>query len=115
MTVVVFRVAKNLSETTSESHCGSLSPGYVTDADEFFFNLDGRLLSEKDDEWRVEVCGVHTSGTEHWIQLNLRGLVAWGLTLRTDRLDAAGVLDKVQTWLHQTLLADQPSGCTVAD
>lgn len=115
MTVVVSRVAKNLSKPASGSHCGSLSQTGVTDADEFFFNLDGRVLSEKDDEWRVEVCGVHTSGTEHWIQLNLRGLIAWGLTLRTDRLDATGVLDRIQTWLHQTLLADQRSGCTVAD
>jgi hypothetical protein len=87
----------------------------VTAADELFFSLDGRLLSADDDEWRLEVCGVHSSGTDHWVQLNLHGLVGWGITLRTDTLDASGILDRVSAWLHETMPAEERSRCFVTD
>ena len=73
------------------------------------------MLSADDDQWRVEVCGVHSSGTQHWIQLKLHGLVGWGVTLRTDTLSASKVLDRVSAWLRQTLAAGERWGCTVAE
>ena len=97
--------------------------GGVTAADELFFNLDGRILSTTDDEWRVEVCGVHTSGIEHWVQLHVHGTRECGLTiptecsltLRTERLDARGLLRRVDAWLGLAAKTGEPLLCTIGD
>src|SRR5712671_343389 len=83
VTIVTRRFIDSRS-TALGSYSDHSNPSGVTAADELFFSLDGRLLSADDDEWRLEVCGVHSSGTDHWVQLNLHGLVGWGITLRTD-------------------------------
>jgi len=88
------------------------APG-VTAADELFFNLDGRILSTTDDQWRLEVCGVHTSGTQHWVQLNVHGLVGCGLTLQTETLDARDLLRRVDAWLNLAVRTGEPSLCTI--
>jgi hypothetical protein len=114
LTIVTRRSVDSRSTTLGSYSDHSKQTG-VTAADELFFSLDGRLLSADDDEWRLEVCGVHSSGTDHWVQLNLHGLVGWGITLRTDSLDAGGVLDRVNAWLHETMPAEERSRCFVAD
>jgi hypothetical protein len=93
----------------------SPSAGGVTPADELFFNLDGRILSTSEDKWRLEVCGVHTSGTQHWVQLNVHGLVGCGLTLRTETLDAGDLLRRVDAWLSLATRTGEPSLCTIGD
>jgi hypothetical protein len=105
----------NSRDTALGSHCDGPFESRLTPADELFFNLDGRVVSAEDDEWRLEVCGVHSMGTQHWIQLKLHGLVGWGVTLRTDTLSATGVLDRVSAWLRQAMPSDERWGCTVAD
>jgi hypothetical protein len=80
-----------------------------------FFNLDGRILSTRDDEWRLEVCGIHTSGTEHWVQLNVHGALGCGLTLRTESLDASQLLRRVDAWLSVVTKTGEPSLCAVGD
>jgi hypothetical protein len=89
--------------------------GVVTAADELFFNLDGRIVSTTDDEWRLEVCGVHTSGTQHWVQLNVHGVPGCGLTLRTESLDAGDLLRRVDAWLSLVTKTGEPSLCTIGD
>jgi hypothetical protein len=87
----------------------------VTAADELFFNLDGRILSTREDEWRLEVCGVYTSGSEHWVQLHVHGTRECGLTLRTESLDARQLLRRVDAWLGLAAKTGEPSLCTIGD
>jgi hypothetical protein len=93
----------------------SPSSNGVTAADELFFNLDGRILSTTEDQWRLEVCGVHTSGSQHWVQLNVHGMAGCGLTLRTDTLDAGDLLRRVDAWLSLAIKTGEPSLCTIGD
>jgi hypothetical protein len=92
----------------------SPSTAGITAADELFFNLDGRILSTTEDKWRLEVCGVHTSGTQHWVQLNVHGVVGCGITLCTETLDAGDLLRRVDAWLTLAKTGE-PSLCTVGD
>ena len=78
-------------------------------ADQLFFDLDGRLIEARDDEWRVEVCGVHSSTQQHWVQVNVVGPVACGLTLRTESLDASDILDRLSGWIEQSMPSDEAS------
>jgi hypothetical protein len=87
----------------------------VTAADELFFNLDGRILSTPEDNWRLEVCGVYTFGTQHWVQLNVHGVPGCGLTLRTETLDAGDLLRRVDAWLSLATKTGEPSLCTIGD
>ena len=87
----------------------------VTAADELFFNLDGRIFSTTDDEWRLEVCGIHTAGTQHWVQLNVHGALGCGITLRTESLDAAPLLRRIDAWLSLVTKTGEPSLCTIGD
>ena len=96
-----------LSSDNSESAVG------VTAADELFFNLDGRIVSTTDDAWRLEVCGVHSSGTQHWVQLNVHGTIGCGLTLRTENLDAGQLISRVGAWLNAALIGGEPSPCPI--
>ena len=85
----------------------------VTAADELFFNLDGRIVSTTEDAWRLEVCGVHSSGTQHWVQLNVHGAIGCGLTLRTENLDAGQLMSRVGAWLNAVLIGGEPSPCPI--
>jgi hypothetical protein len=85
----------------------------VTAADELFFNLDGRIVSTTEDAWRLEVCGVHSSGTQHWVQLNVHGAIGCGLTLRTENLDAGQLISRVGAWLSAALIGGEPSPCPI--
>jgi hypothetical protein len=87
----------------------------LTAEDELFFNLDGRILHTLDDEWRLEVCGIHTSGTEHWVQLNVHGARGCGFTLHTESLDAGDLLRRVDAWLSLVKKTGEPSLCTIGD
>jgi hypothetical protein len=78
----------------------------VNPSDELFFSLEGRTLESRGSQWRIEVCGVHSAALYHWIQLNLRGPMQCGLTLRADRLDASDVVDVVQDWLDDSVPTD---------
>jgi hypothetical protein len=78
----------------------------VNPSDELFFSLEGRAVESRGSLWRIEVCGVHSAALGHWIQLNLRGPVQCGLTLRADRLDAGQVVDVVQDWLDDSVSSD---------
>jgi hypothetical protein len=112
--VVVARKFIPSHDLVSRSNDVPLAGG-VTAADELFFNLDGRILSTTDDEWRLEVCGVHTSGTEHWVQLHVHGTRECGLTLRTESLDAGDLLRRVDAWLGLAAKTGEPSLCTIGD
>jgi len=82
----------------------------VNPSDELFFSLEGRAVESRGSLWRIEVCGVHTAALGHWIQLNLRGPVQCGLTLRANRLDASQVVGVVQDWLDDSVSSDvEPS------
>ncbi len=82
-------------------------PNSVTAGDELFFNLDSSDLEVGDDTWRVEVCGVHSDGPDHWIQANLHGFVSYSVTLRTDALDAGEVRGTLSAWLPFAPLASE--------
>jgi hypothetical protein len=83
--------------------------GGITSADELFASLDGQLLTTDDAYWRVQVCGIHSSGAQHWVQLSLCGPVWCGLTLRADSFDASDILDQVAAWLQTPSLVDELS------
>ncbi len=75
-----------------------------------FFNLDSSDLEVGHDTWRVEVCGVHSDGPDHWIQANLHGCVSYSVTLRTEALDAGEVRGTLSAWLpFAPILAEDPS------
>ena len=103
------------SDALASGSNDSALAGGVTAADELFFNLDGRIFSTAHDEWRLEVCGVHTSGTQHWVQLNVHGARECGLTLRTESLDAGQLLRRVDAWLGLAAKTGEPSLCTIGD
>jgi hypothetical protein len=74
-------------------------PNTVTPSDELFFNLDSADLEIGDETWRVEVCGVHSDGPDHWVQANLHGFVSYSVTVRADSLDAGEVRGTLSAWL----------------
>jgi len=71
----------------------------VNPSDELFFALEGRTIESRGETWRLDVCGVHSVGDDHWIQLNLCGPVECELTLRSDRLETSYVMTLVRDWL----------------
>ncbi len=77
----------------------------LTATDEFFFALEGRTLEANSRTWTIEVCGVHSTGAQHWVQLQLCGPVAQEVTLRVPRLDAGEVVALVTRWLAGVLPA----------
>jgi hypothetical protein len=86
------------------------SPNSVTPGDELFFNLDSSELEVGDDTWRVEVCGVHSNGPDHWVQANLHGFVNYSVTVRAEALDASEVRGTLSAWLpYAPLLAEDPA------
>lgn len=72
----------------------------VSSADELFFNLDGQILVVDDNRWKVEVCGIHSTDTQNWVQLNLSGPLHARLTVRTAALDRSSVMQPVISWIE---------------
>jgi len=77
----------------------------ITASDEFFFALEGRDVDASGERWRVGVCGIHSDGSQHWLQLQLQGSVTQDLTLRVPRFDLSEVLRTIQQWLEGSLPA----------
>jgi len=102
--------------SVSRSHSGSSAVqtldarrNLVNPSDELFFALEGCTVESRDDRWRIEVCGVHSDDAHYWVQLNLNGPVQCGLTLRTERLEAARVIEMVCGWLSDSVPSDLES------
>jgi hypothetical protein len=97
------KVPRNL---TNRGGAITFAPGdrnVITPSDELFFALEGRTVEAAGSDWRIEVCGVHSSDSQHWVQLQLRGPVNQGLTIRIPRLDTRYVLTMVCEWLEGLL------------
>lgn len=74
----------------------------VTSADELFVNLDGAVLENDGQRWTVEVCGIHSAGQRHWIQVTLNADDCCGVTVSTDRLAAANIRSVLADWLKSS-------------
>jgi hypothetical protein len=99
-------VSRHTIASESAAPANDARRNVVNPSDELFFSLEGRALESRGSLWRIEVCGVHSAALYHWIQLNLRGPMQCGLTLRADRLDAGHVVDVVQDWLDDSVSSD---------
>ncbi len=71
----------------------------VTPADELFVNLDGSILKVGGSSWRVEVCGIHTTDQQSWVQVHLVGADEYGVTVATSDLSARTVRGLLLDWL----------------
>jgi hypothetical protein len=67
----------------------------VSPLDELFFSLDGSTIATADEEWRVEVSGIHFGHHGRWVQLNLYGGVNYSVTLKIDTVDARAIRDNL--------------------
>jgi hypothetical protein len=85
---------------------GAVGRNVISPSDELFFLLEGQVVIGRNGSWRVEVCGVYSTDTERWVQLNLSGTYPCGVTLRAGCLDASGVVALLASWLDDTLSAD---------
>jgi len=94
-------LASDTVQTSAEARRNLVNP-----SDELFFSLEGRAIESRGDTWRIEVCGVHSAAYCYWVQLNLRGPVQCELTLRTEQLDAAQIVDIVRDWLNDSMSSD---------
>ena len=75
----------------------------VTASDELFFALEGQTVEARGDRWLIEVCGIHSAGSRHWVQVQLQGPMVPGMTIRVPRLDAHHVVTVIQEWLEGLL------------
>jgi hypothetical protein len=73
--------------------------GEITPADELFLNLDGTIVNVSLQSWRIEVCGIHSSHAQNWVQLHVWGNTSYGLTLCLEALDAAPIRRMLVHWL----------------
>ena len=71
----------------------------ITKADELFVNIDGSVLRVGEFSWRVDVCGIFSSGVRNWIQVHVVGHDEYGVTLATNDLSACGIRDRLVQWL----------------
>jgi hypothetical protein len=105
-------VPRKVSSSGSITLLTPQDPNRITRSDELFFALEGRTLEAAGDRWRLEVCGVHSADSQHWVQLHLRGRASQGLTIRVTRLDARDVLTMVREWLEGVLPSSLESSVT---
>ena len=63
----------------------------VSPLDELFFSLDGSTVATADEQFRVEVSGIHFGHDGRWLQLNLCGDVNYSVTLKIDTVDARAI------------------------
>jgi len=85
----------------------------VSPSDELFFLLEGQIVSSRSGSWRVEVCGVYSTDSDRWVQLNLSGPYRCGVTLRAGFREPAAIVDLLINWLDDTLTVDLES-CIVS-
>jgi hypothetical protein len=78
----------------------------VSPSDELFFLLEGQIVTSRSGSWRVEVCGVYSTDTDRWVQLNLAGPYRCGVTLRAGFRESSAVVDLLVGWLDDALSAD---------
>ena len=71
----------------------------VSPLDELFFSLDGSTVATEDEEWRVEVSGIHFGHHGRWVQLNLFGDVNYSVTLKIDTVDVRAIRDNLAACL----------------
>jgi hypothetical protein len=79
----------------------------VSPLDELFFSLDGSTVATDNDEWRVEVCGIHFIAAERWVQLNLCGEVTYSVTLKVNNVDARRICEDLAACLAPSSAASQ--------
>jgi hypothetical protein len=78
----------------------TLTAGHeVSPLDELFFSLDGSTVATEEDQWRVEVCGIHFIAAQRWVQLNLCGEVTYSVTLKIDSVDARRICEDLAACL----------------
>jgi hypothetical protein len=85
----------------------------VSPSDELFFLLEGQTIQGRGSDWRIQVCGVYSTDTDRWIQLNLAGPLACGVTVRTSFMAVADLLDLLRYWLDDSLPSELES-CIVS-
>ena len=71
----------------------------VSPLDELFFSLDGSTVATADEQWRVEVSGIHFGHDGRWLQLNLCGDVNYSVTLKIDTVDVRAIRDNLAACL----------------
>ena len=71
----------------------------VSPLDELFFSLDGSTVATADEQFRVEVSGIHFGHDGRWLQLNLCGDVNYSVTLKIDTVDAAAIRANLEACL----------------
>jgi len=71
----------------------------VSPLDELFFSLDGSTVATGDEQFRVEVSGIHFGHDGRWLQLNLCGDVNYSVTLKIDTVDAEAIRDNLAACL----------------
>jgi hypothetical protein len=71
----------------------------VSPLDELFFSLDGSTVATADEQFRVEVSGIHFGHDGRWLQLNLCGDVSYSVTLKIDTVDARVIRDSLAACL----------------
>jgi hypothetical protein len=96
-------VTRSSTRTDRRGALATADRNTLTASDEFFFMLEGCSLDANGDRWRIEVCGIHSSRSQHWLQLQLRGPITQSLTVRVPRLDVDYVLTLIRNWLEGSL------------
>jgi hypothetical protein len=84
----------------------------VSASDELFFALEGQAVNAGGDCWLIEVCGIHSADSRHWVQVQLRGPIVQGMTIRVPRLDAQQVVTVIRDWLEGLLPSALESAVT---
>jgi len=84
----------------------------ITASDELFFALEGQTVEARGDCWLIEVCGIHSAGSRHWVQVQLRGPLVQGMTICVPRLDAHQVATVIREWLEGLLPSALESAVT---
>ena len=81
----------------------------LSTADYLFFGLDGHIFAEGPQSWRCDVCGIHITETDFWIQLALSGKSEHMLTLQLPRdSKTADAVKAIGDWLGGNIQADSP-------
>lgn len=71
----------------------------VSPLDELFFSLDGSTVATANEQFRVEVSGIHFGHDGRWLQLNLCGDVNYSVTLKIDTVDARAIRENLAACL----------------
>ena len=64
-----------------------------------FFQPRRHEVATEDEQWRVEVSGIHFGHDGRWLQLNLCGDVNYSVTLKIDTVDVRAIHDNLAACL----------------